>query len=167
MKEREPRRRVLVKARMRLGNDWSDVSIQNVSSRGLMARAGGAAPQQGAYIEIRKATIVIVARAVWVKGQMFGVRTQDSLDIEGLLQSAADQNKQVANRGAGKVERRDPQRLASDIAARTERSRALARSMQFIVFVGVIGVAGWLLVDALSGALASPLAVVRSALAGG
>jgi hypothetical protein len=134
---------------MRLGNDWSDVSIQNVSSRGLMARAGGAAPEQGAYIEIRKATVVIVARAVWVKGQMFGVRTQDRLDIDGLLQSAADQVKQAAQRGAEKVERRDPQRLAGDIAARTER------------------VAGWLLADTLSGALASPLAVVRTALAGG
>lgn len=163
MKEREPRQRVFVKARMRLGSDWSDVSIQNVSSRGLMARAD-TPPRPGAYIEIRKAAVVIVARAVWVKGQTFGVRTQDRLDIDGLLQSAAAQLKQAAGGSAVQQERRDPKRIESDLAARAERSRAMSRWLQFVVFTGAVASAAWFLSSASSEAFAAPLDTIIKAL---
>jgi hypothetical protein len=166
VREREPRQRVFVRARMRRGNDWSDVSIQNVSSRGLMARAD-TPPRPGAYIEIRKAAVVIVARAVWVKGHTFGVRTQDRLDIDGLLQSAAAQLKQAAGRSVATQERRDPKRIESDLAARAERSRAMSGWLQFVVFTGALGFAAWFLTGALSDAFAAPLDLVRKALKGG
>lgn len=151
---------------MRLGSEWSDVSIQNVSSRGLMARAE-TPPKQGAYIEIRKAAIVIVARAVWVKGQNFGVRTQDRLDIEALLQSAAAQRAQAVRRDTVVQERRrDPKRHADSIAAATARSQAVSRAIQFGALLAGLGFAAWLLADALSTAFATPLDAVRKALGG-
>ncbi len=75
MKQREPRRKVLVRARMRCGTGWGDVTIHNMSSRGLLATA----PEEhrtGEVIEIRRIHQIIVGRIVWQNGPFFGVRTQ-------------------------------------------------------------------------------------------
>src|SRR5690606_30114952 len=83
-KAREPRRQVILPARMRVGGQWCDVRIRNVSSRGLMAQ-GEDAPQTGTYVEIRRADQVVIGRTVWRNGDRFGVRTQDQLNVEALL----------------------------------------------------------------------------------
>lgn len=130
MRKRERRRKVLVPARMRIDQQWVDVRIRNMSSRGLLVETASA-PKAGTYVEIRRATHVIVGRAVWRAGGQFGVRTQDRLDIDAIV-TAVPQRPQAAT-AQGRPERRaDPRRAAARIDARAERSRRIASALQFV-----------------------------------
>jgi hypothetical protein len=84
MRTREPRREVLLKARMRADGNWSDVTIRNMSSRGMMLWSDEP-PRPGAYIEICGPATSVVMRTVWADGGYFGVRAQDKLDVESAL----------------------------------------------------------------------------------
>jgi hypothetical protein len=53
MKTREPRRKVLVGARIRHGLKWDDIRILNVSSRGLCLHSRDA-PPRGIYVKLRR-----------------------------------------------------------------------------------------------------------------
>ncbi len=141
IKQREPRRQVLVKARMRVGSDWRDVSIRNVSSRGMML-ASDDPPPPGAYIEIRKTFMTIVARAVWVRDGFFGIRTQDDVDFDELMENA--KGPPVGWKPG--TDRRAADRAAQHRPADTaERGRQFARAFQFVAVIGaVIGAAGLL-----------------------
>ena len=49
MKQREPRRKVMLSARLRQEVGWSDANILNVSSRGLLLH-GTIRPARGSYL---------------------------------------------------------------------------------------------------------------------
>src|SRR5690349_16447421 len=99
MKQREPRRNVLIRARMRNGPSWADVNIRNISSRGLMVQAASS-PPRGSYVELRRGRHAIVARVAWSNGRRFGVQTQDRLDVDAIVaepdQSSSDFRKAKA-----------------------------------------------------------------------
>ncbi|WP_196795293.1 hypothetical protein [Porphyrobacter sp. AAP82] len=57
--------------------------ILNVSQRGLLA-SSSTPPPRGHYVEIRKGGVVIIGRVAWSGNQVFGVRTQDEIDVPGL-----------------------------------------------------------------------------------
>ena len=59
---REQRRTVALTARLRSDDGWYDVTIGNVSSRGMMLR-GRALPAKGEFIEIRQRSVVVIGRA--------------------------------------------------------------------------------------------------------
>lgn len=84
MRERESRVVTMLAARVRMGDDWRDVTILNVSRRGLMLRAEQTLPR-GSYIEVRRASTVIVGRVVWHRDAQCGVRAQDVIDLPGLM----------------------------------------------------------------------------------
>lgn len=138
LKKREQRHAVLVPARMRVGNDWVDVCIRNISSRGMLIETG-APPPAGTYIEIRRARHVIVARAVWRREGRFGVRTQDRLDIPAIVAATAGVTQ--GRTPEGLPERRiDPVRRNARAAQSAERSRQLGARLQFLS-IAAIGVA--------------------------
>lgn len=141
VKQREPRRQVLVKARMRVGSDWRDVSIRNVSSRGMML-ASDEPPPPGAYIEIRKTFMTIVARAVWARDGFFGIRTQDDVDFDELMENAKGP---PAGWKPG-MDRRTADRAAQHRPAeKAGRGRQFARAFQFAAITGaVVGLAALL-----------------------
>jgi hypothetical protein len=126
---------------MRVGSDWRDVSIRNVSSRGLML-VSDEPPPPGAYIEIRKTFMTIVARAVWSQGGFFGVRTQDKVDFDELMENAKGP---PAGWKPG-MDRRTADRVAQHRPADTaERGRQFARTFQFVAITGAaVGVAALL-----------------------
>lgn len=84
MRAREPRRKVRFKARMRGDRGWADVTIRDLSSRGMLLSME-TPPAVGSYVEICGPSTTLIARAVWVKGEYFGVRTQDRIDIDSLI----------------------------------------------------------------------------------
>lgn len=89
-RNREWRRFVRVRARIRCTDGWRDASILNVSSHGLMVYSACCA-DPGRTVEIRSGPQAIRARVIWCKGQRLGLRSDCVLpvmDIVGLSESA-------------------------------------------------------------------------------
>lgn len=87
MQQRESRQPVIVLAQMRGRDRWSDVTIRNISPYGMLLLASRP-PKPGDYIEIRKSSLTLVGRAVWVKGKAFGVQLIERLNFNALLKAA-------------------------------------------------------------------------------
>ena len=156
---RELRRQVLLPARMRIGMSWSDACILNISSRGLLIRSGGPAPE-GSIIELRRGDHVIVARVMWRQGPKAGLQADERLPVEEILTIAQSASLQLTASRSPTVERRRQPRPLDD------HSRMRARAIEFIG-TAVVGasLAGGAVAMAVQ-AFAKPLMVVKSALAG-
>src|SRR5688500_3432601 len=72
-RNREWRRCVRVKARIKSSDGWRDASILNVSSRGLMIHSS-CCSNPGGEVELRGGDQIIRARVVWRKGDRAGLR---------------------------------------------------------------------------------------------
>lgn len=149
---------------MRVGNEWRDVSIRNVSSRGMML-ASDEPPPPGAYLEIRKAMMVVIARAVWARDGFFGIRTQDRVDLDDLLNNAQSRPGDWKP-GAAKDRRASDRPRQPSPAERAERSRHRGRVMQFVVVALVAGAMALLIAQEVGELLAVPFAAIRQALGG-
>jgi hypothetical protein len=89
MQEREARQAIIFQAEMRGKGAWRDCTVHNISPHGMLILAADP-PKPGAYIEIRKASLVLVGRAVWVNGKAFGVRLVERLPFMAVLKAAND-----------------------------------------------------------------------------
>ncbi|PCG14694.1 PilZ domain-containing protein [Sphingomonas adhaesiva] len=138
---REERITVLIPSRMRLGASWVDVVIHNVSSRGFMAGCD-TPPEPGAYIEVRRGTIVLVGRVRWGKGRFFGVQTQDRISIKALIDEPRHASRPVKTDEHQAQERRAETRMMHEarMARRVERSRAFSSAFQYAI-MGLAGLA--------------------------
>lgn len=164
LKPREPRRKVLIKARMRAGTAWTDVCLLNMSSRGMLMQSS-VPPLEGAYIEVRRGRHVIIARVVWTKKHRFGVRTQDLLSIDAI--ATEQDNLETTGsgpEGAQSVERRSVARQATSLD-KHQRNRLLGRSIEF-GFVLVAGTSlAFMCASFVQAAVSKPLTAVTAALA--
>jgi PilZ domain len=158
LRAREPRISVVVPARMRVGARWSDACILNISSRGLLIRSPEGA-DRGSYVELRRGDQVIIGRVVWRSGARLGLRAQDRVPVEAIVTSKLALSRCTPTQHAAPVERRRVRR-------EHEQSRLRARATEFasIVLVGVTLSAA--VFSMVTGAVASPLSRVRTALAG-
>lgn len=127
---------------MLLGRDWVDVSIQNLSSRGLMAKTRADVTQRS-YVEIRRGDHIVVGRVVWCRGGAFGLRSQDRIDITGMVGGARSGASSTASPEAMRTERRAGTRndTPHPSARRADRSRLFARRLE-LVAIGAAGVSG-------------------------
>lgn len=170
VRPREARIPVLIASRMRVGSVWSDVRIHNISSRGLML-ASDALPPTGSYVEIRRGTQIIIGRVMWAKGRFFGVRSQEKLPVQSIIdEPRLNARPAVAKASGGATsDRRGTDRLAAEakVARRLERSRRIASVLQFGVFVvaGLV-IAGWL-ATYVHGLLSAPAVAIGRAVGGG
>ena len=150
---------------MRLDQSWSDVCIRNVSAGGMMLQAGSA-PQRGTYVEISRASLTVVARVVWSSGHRFGVKAQDSLNIEEVIGQRDTSRIDYQNviRSKPTFERQLKPRITSaELQQSAERNRLIARIAEFATLgVGVAG-AALLLADAVSTSLKMPIGRVSAA----
>jgi hypothetical protein len=162
MKTREPRVKVLVRARMRAGADWTDVVIHNMSSRGLLASSSPVC-RPGTVIEIRRIHHIVVGRVVWQKGAFFGVRTQDPIDIQGIVTAQPPAHKPQRS-DAGEDDRRAVRRVPA--AEREAQSRRFASAFQFVVLIAAVGAAALFAAQEVGSVLSRPFAAVGAALAG-
>ena len=157
MQEREPRVATAIPARIRLGERWLDATIMNVSLHGMMLRMVRP-PARGSYVEIRRASAVVVGRVVWAKDGKCGVRAQDLIHLSSLTGDAPA----APAWKAGETDRRQVQRRT--IEDSTARSQALARRLQFAALIVGIVAGSFLLLHALTETFASAMARVTNAL---
>ena len=149
MKQRDPRRKVLIDARLRQDCGWSDARILNISRRGLMVRAGKA-PARGAYVEICRGTHRIVARVVWVSQDRFGLRTQDAIAVDAVVAGEGQSPPAPAN------DRRALPRQPSP-EDRAEGHRRWSRRIEFAAVSLFVAAAAILAFDAVRDTLSKPL----------
>jgi len=136
---------------------WSDVGIRNVSARGMMMWSDRP-PAAGSYVEVRRATHIIVARIVWVKGPLFGVRTQDVLNVRDMLDGGASAPRQLEGG------RNDRRRAPRPPAVQEDTSRHLARRLQFAGVVAFAVVAAGLAAVGIATLFRAPLDRVAAAM---
>jgi hypothetical protein len=162
VKAREPRHKVFVRARMNCAGTWQDITVQNVSKRGMLVRPAEAVPKRGDYVEVRRGALKIVARVVWSAGPLFGARTQDAIDIAALTAARSTPAAVTTDTGTPAAERRERPRV-EEIAARSQRRAAAFQHM--VLLAGIVAVAlviGATLFDVVD----RPFAAVRQAMAG-
>jgi hypothetical protein len=127
---RELRRSVNLRARMRAASGWTDASILNVSSGGMLVNTTAAA-LQSSRIELWNGECVIVGRVVWRRGTRAGLCAEQPVPVEEIL--ALDRASSLQLTAAGswpEVERR--RRPRRDFAS----GRMLRRVM--IVSIAVV-----------------------------
>lgn len=162
LKPREPRRKVLTKARMRVGATWTDTCILNISSRGLMIQAA-APPPRGTYMELRRGSRVIIGRVMWTKQDRCGIKTQDRLDVDAIL-ARPDGAEPVddASAAAAPTDRRSASRAHEQSF---KRSRQSSRAFEFVC-IAILGAAGCLLAfTAVERVFEVPLMIIEESLA--
>lgn len=150
-KPRELRRRVIVPARLRQGIGWSDVSILNVSSRGLLIQA--ARPlEPGSHVELRKGRHVIKARVVWRDAARAGLQADDRLPVEEIASPAVSCEFQP-----GVADRRRRSRRATDYGNK-------GRTIEFAGVLGLVFTLAAVAAAIAQQAIAQPLANVSKIL---
>ena len=146
---------------MRSDAGWSDVVVRNISRRGMLI-SSNTPVKRGSYIEIRRAHHIIVARIMWAAKDRLGARTQDPIDIEGLIAAATGQ--QLAGKtGDGARPALANERRAVDRAAQSRDSGA---RFQFLALIAAGAVVAFLIAERVGASLSAPFEQVRSALAG-
>ena len=163
MKPREPRRKILIAARMRAGSAWGEVCLLNISSRGALAQAA-VPPPKGTYVEVRRGSHVLTARVVWTEKHRFGVFTQDPIRIDEFI-SEPDNSNNRDGQSAETQHQADRRAFTRNPASDGhERSRFMARSMEFCFFVGSVAICSGIAFTAVRAALAEPMAQVSAIL---
>ena len=120
-----------------------------------------APPPRGTYLEVRRGDHEITACVMWVNHHRFGVRTQDVLAIEHII-NRPDLCAAAPSADGLIGDRRRAQRSASE---RHDSSRLLSRAMEFAV-MGVLAVSAAVVTfSAVAEALERPLAEASAALA--
>ncbi|MFL6725641.1 MAG: PilZ domain-containing protein [Sphingomicrobium sp.] len=155
---RELRRRVVIPARLRVGAQWSDACILNVSSRGLMVHSGNAGPKDS-LVELRRGEHVIIARVVWRDGGRVGLRCDNRLPVEEIMSVSQSQSlRLVASDGALIGDRAKDRQSALDPALRR-------RAVEFMGVAAIalcLAIGVWAMVEQV---LPGPLAEIDAALA--
>ena len=162
MKPREPRTKVMIKARMRVGSAWHDTCILDLSSRGLMIQSSDP-PPGGSYLELRRGRHVIIARVMWSHGRRSGLRAQDVLSTQAII---AEPDQSAGPLIVCGEERRDVRLVRASPARVHEHSRWRSRAWEFSSLVLVAAVLATFAYGAVAKALNQPLAAVEIALAG-
>ena len=163
MKAREPRRNVMLAARMRHSNAWSDANILNISSRGL-ALHSVSPPLRGTYVEVRRGAHTVVGRVIWANAYRFGVCAQDRLAIDSLISNEGT-DKQAANGTADVIVERRTCPCSDGLERRCAQSRDQGRALQFAFIVGMGFVLAACAYDAVVRTLSQPLSIVTTQLA--
>jgi len=163
LKPREDRRKTFLRARMRSEHGWADVTIANVSSRGLMLQCVTTL-DRNSFVEVRHRHVTIVGRIVWVGGTRCGLRTQDRIDLAELLSQAPAKPRQPGEerRTATRTAAFRRERPAGEIA---DASRRFARLFDWTIMVLAAGAAGAFMAQSAWRVLDAPLAMAGTAMA--
>ena len=150
----------MIKARMRSGVSWHDVCILNLSVHGVGIQAAEP-PARGTYVEIRRGSQMIVARVAWAKGHRAGLRSQDAIFINAIVNDIGSAASAPRVIGGTPIDRRSAPRAVSQ---RHDSSRLVGRAMEFACFGLVAAVLALTAFGSVEQALANPLSQISDAL---
>jgi len=166
MKPREPRKRVKTPARMRTEAGWSDVTIRDISSRGLGLRCSRA-PRRGDYIELCRHHHKLVGRVMWSEGETFGVLLSEPIVVDHLLSSACARAKSAERRlrprAGGSLQQAANQRVA--LVSMAQSSQHASRLMNFAAVAAIACIGAVLAADLASSVLSQAMNAVSAGLA--
>ena len=132
MKAREHRKCVMTPARMRTDSGWSDVSIRDISSRGMGLRSSRP-PRRGDYIELCRHHHRLVGRVMWSDGECFGILLSEPIVVEELLSSRPGPRREGGER---RIQARHAPALRGNpqlaIISVAQNSRHASRMMNFV-----------------------------------
>lgn len=147
---RGPRRKVLVRARMRGHGAPVDVCVRDVSARGMLVQAASP-PPRGAFVELSGGGLPIVGQVVWAKDRRFGVSTRETLYPDHFVEDFGNPN--APYRGASAATRTRAGWRATRRSGGYDGSRAAGSLMQYaaavLLFAAAAGGIGWVLHDTL------------------
>jgi hypothetical protein len=144
---------------MRTEAGWSDVTIRDISSRGLGLRSARA-PRRGDYVEVCRHHHKLIGRVMWAEGESFGVMLSDAIVVDDLLSSRpAPRGKSRDDSRERRVQsRRGPALGAAGpqvtVVSMAENSRHAARLMNFVA-VAAIACIGAAIAASLAGSVLS------------
>jgi hypothetical protein len=156
---RELRRRVVARARVWAGSQWSDACILNVSSRGLLIQTSRPIPE-GSSVEILRGDHLIVACVMWSNAGRSGLKSEQQLPVEDILSLEQSRALQlIASNGLIHDRRRKKRGVVVD-------PRLRGRAMEFLA-IGAIAASLAIGMGAMAErALSGPLASASAALGG-
>lgn len=79
MQARDPRKDVLVPARVRNGDLWAPILIRNVSKRGMMIEISPPPPPKGSFLQVATGDARILGCVVWSGADRVGVQTVEDV----------------------------------------------------------------------------------------
>jgi|GEM_PF-2023675 len=126
---RERRHTIWLGARMLSRGGWSDLTIGNVSSRGLMGMCRNP-PEPGECIEVRCGTYVIIARIAWRDAGRFGATTFNRIELTDLLSGSIGRQYSGERRKLPRPQRDEKRSepVAAQLAGTTGADRSLMRT---------------------------------------
>ena len=131
-KAREPRRRVRLHGRLRQEYDWLDISIRDLSKRGLIAEATNP-PSRGHYIEIRRYDQILIGRVVWQSGRKFGVLLANPINMQAVIEGCCSPDSDKDRRNY----RSRPVTCSARIIDKPSDWRWLSQTMERISIAGI------------------------------
>lgn len=164
LKLREPRRKALIRARMRTGSAWVDINLLNLSTRGALAQTA-MPPPRGTYIEVRRGSHRITARVVWTEERRFGFVTQDPIAIDDVISEPECSDRKNQSCNSREIDSRLTVRKP-DISDEHDRNRLWARSMEFCLVGLVGGIFAYIAFGLVYSVMSAPISQVQSALSG-
>jgi hypothetical protein len=160
-KQRETRQVIYLNARLRSDGGWTNITICNVSSRGLMGRCNNP-PAKGAFVEIRRGASCVVGHVRWSQGIRFGLRSQDRICVAALLDERPEKVSGIERRAAERAA--DQARAKASPAQRNERSRQLASLLEWCAISATAMAGAGLLMIEVKDVLSRPHEQTRQAL---
>lgn len=158
-KPRSARRKVRLHGRLRGEREWVDLSIRDLSERGLMAETDKP-PPRGHYVEIRRQGHILIGVVVWSKGKRFGASLADSTDIDALISgSSSAPSKDRRNRATRPNDKR--------VLVLTSPSdwRWLGKAFERCSLAIFVAVAGFFLAMLAYDAIAAPIDKIENVMA--
>lgn len=153
---REIRFPVTIEARIRTGRGLMDVSVCNISARGMLLQVRRAlAP--GHFLEILRPGSSFTGQVVWAVGKLAGIRIRESIDLMQVLRTG-----RLPDHAVQPVyETMLPMRRAVTIA---RLARIQGQLFQLLLVGVVVAGAAWLAADMVAGVLHMPLSEVGGVL---
>jgi len=165
MKAREQRKRVTTPARMRTDSGWSDVTIRDISSRGMGLRSPRA-PRRGDYIELCRHQHKLIGRVMWSDGECFGVLLSDTVAVDDVITSRPTRRHQAERRfrprHSGALRSSSDPRLA--IVSVAQSSQNASRRMHFVAIAAIACIGAFFVADLANGILSQAMDAVSVAL---